>query len=162
MITQQTAIPARTLNEQDLSHDSMSAYDNLYSRNDYGTLDYPVNARYLDLHKSYLNWIRWHWHEEMEILIVDKGVAEVSTDDDTYLIRPGQGLIINQNVMHCIHAQDKSSAPSTPLSFIRTTSSGTRAITCRRSTCCLCRTTSFLKSFFWMRVRRGMSGCCRH
>ncbi len=107
MITQQTAIPARTLNEQDLSHDSVSTYDNLYSRNDYGTLDYPVNARYLDLHKSYLNWIRWHWHEEMEILIVDKGVAEVSTDDDTYLIRPGQGLIINQNVMHCIHAQDK-------------------------------------------------------
>ena len=67
MITQQTAIPARTLNEQDLSHDSVSTYDNLYSRNDYGTLDYPVNARYLDLHKSYLNWIRWHWHEEMEI-----------------------------------------------------------------------------------------------
>ena len=50
MITQQTAIPARTLNEQELSPDSMSTYDNLYSRNDYGTLDYPVNARYLDLH----------------------------------------------------------------------------------------------------------------
>lgn len=86
---------------------SCKTYDTLYKQEDYGTLAYPVNARYLDLHKSYMNWIRWHWHEEMEILIVDQGIAEISTDDDTYLIRPGQGLIINQNVMHCIHAQDK-------------------------------------------------------
>lgn len=107
MHTQQTATPADALDEKDLSQHSIDTYDNLYAKNDYGTLDYPVNARYLDLHKSYLNWIRWHWHEEMEILIVNQGVAEVSTDDDTYLIRPGQGLIINQNVMHCIHAQDK-------------------------------------------------------
>lgn len=107
MHTQQTATPRGALNETNLSQDSIDTYDNLYAKNDYGTLDYPVNARYLDLHKSYLNWIRWHWHEEMEILIVNQGVAEVSTDDDTYLIRPGQGLIINQNVMHCIHAQDK-------------------------------------------------------
>ena len=107
MNTQQTVVPAKTLSEKDLSHNSIDTYENLYSKSDYETLDYPVNARYLDLHKSYLNWIRWHWHEEMEILIVDQGVAEVSTDDDTYLIKPGQGIIINQNVIHCIHAQDK-------------------------------------------------------
>ncbi len=86
---------------------SCKSYDILYEKEDCGTLAYPVNARYLDLHKSYMNWIRWHWHEEMEILIVDQGVAEISTDDGTHLIKPGQGLIINQNVMHCIHAQDK-------------------------------------------------------
>lgn len=102
-----TATPENTDVTENLAQDSLETYDNLYAKKDYGTLDYPVNARYLDLHKSYLNWIRWHWHEEMEILIVDQGVAEVSTDDDTYLIRPGQGLIINQNVMHCIHAQDR-------------------------------------------------------
>ena len=107
MNTAQTTVPETSKNTKAEDQDTIETYDNLYSKNDYGTLDYPVNARYLDLHKSYLNWIRWHWHEEMEILIVDQGVAEVSTDDDSYLIRPGQGLIINQNVMHCIHAQDK-------------------------------------------------------
>ncbi|MDE6601184.1 MAG: AraC family transcriptional regulator [Lachnospiraceae bacterium] len=107
MNTKQVNTSALTANTEAREPDTLETYENLYAKKDYGTLDYPVNARYLDLHKSYLNWIRWHWHEEMEILIVDQGVAEVSTDDDTYLIRPGQGLIINQNVMHCIHAQDK-------------------------------------------------------
>ena len=107
MQTIHTAIPENAVSTETFDQDTLETYDNLYSKKDYGTLDYPVNARYLDLHKSYLNWIRWHWHEEMEVLIVDQGVAEVSTDDDTYLIKPGQGLIINQNVMHCIHAQDK-------------------------------------------------------
>ncbi|MDE7247786.1 MAG: AraC family transcriptional regulator [Lachnospiraceae bacterium] len=117
MNTLQTTIPANTTGENSAAHDSMETYDNLYSKSDYGTLDYPVNARCLDLHKSYMNWIRWHWHEEMEILIVDQGIAEVSTDDTTYLIKPGQGLIINQNVMHCIHAQNQKSCTFHSLIF---------------------------------------------
>ncbi len=101
------AISAEAISVEASANTSMETYDNLYSKGDYGTLDYPVNARRLDLRKSYMNWIRWHWHEEMEILIVDQGIAEVSTDDATYLIKPGQGLIVNQNVMHCIHAHNQ-------------------------------------------------------
>ena len=104
----QIPVSATDTNEQTSSLDSIETYDNLYSKNNFGTLDYPVEARYLDLRKSYMNWIRWHWHEEMEILIVDQGIAEISTDDAAYEIRPGQGIIINQNVMHCIHAKDQS------------------------------------------------------
>ena len=105
-----TQIPLSTTdtNEQMNAVDSAETYENLYSKSDYGTLDYPVNARYCDLQKSYMNWVRWHWHEEMEILIVDQGIAEESTDNATYLIKPGQGLIINQNVMHCIHSKEQN------------------------------------------------------
>ena len=117
MHTLQNAIPANTATESSPAQDSMETYDNLYSKSDYGTLDYPVDARCLDLNKSYMNWIRWHWHEEMEILIVDQGIAEVSTDDATYLIKPGQGLIINQNVMHCIHAPNQKSCTFHSLIF---------------------------------------------
>lgn len=92
-------------------------YETLYSDEGCCTSDYPVNARYLDLRKSYLNWIRWHWHEEMEILIVDQGTAEVSTDDASYHIKPGQGIIINQNIMHCIHAKDQESCTFHSLVF---------------------------------------------
>lgn len=107
-----TAIPEKTSGAV-----SPETYENFYSKNEYGTLDYPVNARCLDLRKSYMNWIRWHWHEEMEILIVDQGIAEVSTDDTSYLIKPGQGLIINQNVMHCIHTHNKKSCTFYSLIF---------------------------------------------
>ena len=98
MDTLQTASPANTEAEKTFTRNTLETYDNLYAKKDYGTLDYPVNARCLDLRKSYMSWIRWHWHEEMEILIVDQGIAEVSTDDATYLIKPGQGLIINQKI----------------------------------------------------------------
>lgn len=82
----------------------VETYDNLYEKTDHGQLDYPVSVYYLDLEKSYLKYIRWHWHEEMEILIINSGTAEVSTDDATCMIRPGQGIVINQNVMHSIHS----------------------------------------------------------
>lgn len=82
-------------------------YDNFHEQNDFGSLDYPVSLFYLDLRKSYMNRIRWHWHEEMEILIINDGLAEVSTDDTSYTLRPGQGIIINQNVMHSIHSSNQ-------------------------------------------------------
>lgn len=85
----------------------IETYENLHEKKDFGTLDYPVSAYFLDLRKSYMNWIRWHWHEEMEILLIQEGTAEIFTDDTSYVIRPGQGVIINQNVMHCIHSLDQ-------------------------------------------------------
>lgn len=113
----QTAISTTLKPEEISGNTSPETYENFYSRNEYGTLDYPVNARCLDLNKSYMNWIRWHWHEEMEILIVDQGIAEVSTDDTSYLVKPGQGLIINQNVMHCIHAHNQKNCTFYSLIF---------------------------------------------
>ncbi|MBO5473415.1 MAG: AraC family transcriptional regulator [Lachnospiraceae bacterium] len=86
--------------------DPIETYENLYEKKEFGTLDYPVSVYYLDLRKSYMNRIRWHWHEEMEIIIINDGVAEISTDDSTYKIEPGQGIIINQNVMHSIYSLD--------------------------------------------------------
>lgn len=101
------------LSEKDIStapapeENHIETYENLYEKRIFGTLDYPVSAYFLDLHKSYMNWIRWHWHEEMEILIIQEGTAEIFTDDVSYVIRPGQGIIINQNVMHSIHSLDR-------------------------------------------------------
>lgn len=92
----------------DQEQNEIETYDNLYEKKNFGTLDYPISAYFLDLHKSYMNWIRWHWHEEMEVLLIQDGTAEIFTDDASYVIRPGQGIIINQNVMHCIHSLDQN------------------------------------------------------
>ena len=91
------------LTMQDMSEQT---YNDLRERNHFGSLDYPVNVFYLDLRKSYMNRVRWHWHEEMEVLILNDGLAMVSTDDASYTLKPGQGIIINQNVMHSIWSQD--------------------------------------------------------
>ena len=88
-------------------NNTSETYDNFHEHSDFGSLDYPVSLFYLDLNKSYMKRIRWHWHEEMEILILNDGIAEVSTDDTSYTLRPGQGIIINQNVMHAIHSHNQ-------------------------------------------------------
>lgn len=86
--------------------DWIETHGDTYEKKTFGTLDYPVCICYLDLSKSYMNRIRWHWHEEMEIIIINDGIAEVATDDDVYRIEPGQGVIINQNVLHSIYSAD--------------------------------------------------------
>lgn len=95
----------------------VKTYDNLYVQEDFGTLDYPVAVSYLDLSKSYMNRIRWHWHEEMEILIINNGFAEVVTDDASYPLKLGQGIIINQNVMHSIQSMDQKNCTFYSLVF---------------------------------------------
>ncbi len=110
--TPKTAVPVDLLSNGRPSHPAIEdapdgIYDDLRQQNDFGSLDYPVNVFFLDLHKSYMNRIRWHWHEEMEVLIINDGLAEVSTDDASYTLRPGQGIVINQNVMHSIYSQNQ-------------------------------------------------------
>lgn len=95
----------------------VKTYDALYVQEDFGSLDYPVSVSYLDLSKSYMNRIRWHWHDEMEILIINNGLAEVSTDDASYPLRPGQGIVINQNVMHSICSMNEKNCTFYSLVF---------------------------------------------
>lgn len=95
----------------------VKTYDDLYVQENFGTLDYPVEVSYLDLSKSYMNRIRWHWHEEMEVLIINNGLAEVCTDDASYSLQPGQGIIINQNVMHSISSMNQKNCTFYSLVF---------------------------------------------
>ena len=109
--TSRTAVPDDLLSIDRPSHPALEdapdgVYDELRAGNVFNSLDYPVNVFFLDLHRSYMNRIRWHWHEEMEVLIINDGLAQVSTDDGSYTLRPGQGIIINQNVMHSIVSQN--------------------------------------------------------
>lgn len=77
----------------------------IYHDKQMGNIDYPVETYYLDLQTAYLRYIRWHWHEEMEILICNTGTAEILTDNGNFTIKPGQAIILNQNVMHSIRAK---------------------------------------------------------
>ena len=63
-------------------------------------LGYPVNIYYLELSKLYMQRVRWHWHPEIEIMIINHGEANLITDDKEVRLKAGQGILINQNVMH--------------------------------------------------------------
>lgn len=88
--------------------DTTDTYDNFYEKKEHGNLEYPVSVYLTDLYQSHTHSIRWHWHEEMEVLIVISGCAKVTTEDGDCILMPGQGFILNQNILHSIHSVDSN------------------------------------------------------
>ena len=71
-----------------------------------GDIDYPVHVSFLELSKLYMKRIRWQWHSEMEVIIINHGDAIFYSEDQSIRLKPGQGVLINQNVMHAVHSVD--------------------------------------------------------
>lgn len=67
---------------------------------------YPVHVYYMELSKLYMQRVRWHWHPEVEVIIINHGEADLITDDAKIHLKTGQGVLINQNVMHSLHPVD--------------------------------------------------------
>ena len=65
-------------------------------------LNFPVVTYFLDLSKMYMGAIRWHWHDELEIIIINNGRANVLVDNIQVEMSAGQVLLINQGVLHSI------------------------------------------------------------
>jgi AraC-like DNA-binding protein/mannose-6-phosphate isomerase-like protein (cupin superfamily) len=66
-------------------------------------VDHQLQVYFIDLSQTYLKYIRWQWHSELEIVIVNHGEADVMIDNKMIHLAPGQGFFINQNVLHSIH-----------------------------------------------------------
>ncbi len=69
-------------------------------------IGYPVHVYYIELSKMYMQRIRWHWHQEIEVIIINHGEADLIPDDKKIRLKAGQGILINQNVMHSLQAVD--------------------------------------------------------
>lgn len=65
-------------------------------------LDFPLVAYFIDLSQMYMGAIRWHWHDEIEIIIINNGRANVLIDDTSVELQTGQALMINQGILHSI------------------------------------------------------------
>lgn len=65
-------------------------------------LNFPVITYFLDLSKMYMGAIRWHWHDELEIIIINNGRAKVLVDNIEVEMNAGQILLVNQGILHSI------------------------------------------------------------
>ncbi len=72
-----------------------------------GDVGFPVQVYYIELSKMYMQRVRWHWHPEIEIIIINHGEADFMTDDQKLRLHAGEGILINQNVMHSIQPIDE-------------------------------------------------------
>lgn len=61
--------------------------------------EYPVTVAFIDLSKVYKNV---HWHDNFEIDIVNNGKLEIQTNEALFTVSAGQGILLNQNVVHSL------------------------------------------------------------
>lgn len=46
--------------------------------------------------------VPWHWHDHLEIIVVEQGTAVVSVEGETRLVRQGDGCFINAGALHSV------------------------------------------------------------
>lgn len=80
----------------------------VHLKNENGEISYPVQLFSVDIHDLFMHMVRWHWHQEMEILMIRSGVADFFADDMCIRLHSGQGVLINRNVMHSMHLCDEN------------------------------------------------------
>lgn len=66
----------------------------------HGSYDFPVEIfpEQLDLVEG--GFVDWHWHEEIQIVVVTKGSIRFYSGKNNYLLNTGDGLFINSMVLH--------------------------------------------------------------
>lgn len=64
---------------------------------EHGTALFPV-ACYNDDLSAFE--VAWHWHEELEVFIVEAGTARVLTNGSSDIVNQGEGVFINSGVLH--------------------------------------------------------------
>lgn len=68
---------------------------------------YPENLWQFDFHR-----IDWHWHRELEFLIVADGAALCLAGTDRIELQEGCGILINSGILHRFEAQCDTFTPN--------------------------------------------------
>ena len=84
----------------DVERDAVPVSSNLQEMKTHGNIDFPVMVYPVTLSDVYLRLIRWHWHPEIELIYVLDGKVEALIDEESFILEPGQGIMVNQNVLH--------------------------------------------------------------
>ncbi len=64
---------------------------------EHGTALFPVACYHDRLSESA---VPWHWHNELEVLVVETGKVRVSVNGTDRLVRQGEGFFINAGALH--------------------------------------------------------------
>ena len=64
---------------------------------EHGTPLFPAACYHDDIRRAE---VPWHWHEELEALVVEAGTARVSVNGADHLVKEGEGFFINAGALH--------------------------------------------------------------
>ncbi|WP_346353047.1 AraC family transcriptional regulator [Azotosporobacter soli] len=82
-----------------------------------GTPMFPCGA-YLSQIGHHTPDLPWHWHEELEVLVVCSGILRISLPGMTFTLEQGDGAFINSNILHSAQLAAASDADCTLASLV--------------------------------------------
>lgn len=79
---------------------SIVVNDKMQELNPHGTPKFPCGCYETYIDDSVTCQVTWHWHEEMELILIYQGEARITIGLDNYVLKAGEGIFINSNVLH--------------------------------------------------------------
>lgn len=64
---------------------------------EHGTALFPAACYYDHLAEDA---VPWHWHDELEVVFIERGAAIVAADNQRYTVTEGNGFFINAGILH--------------------------------------------------------------
>lgn len=94
-----------------MQHTKIITDKNKQEMKPHGTIDFPF-AFYYDIITSYDNsFIDWHWHTELEWVLVEAGTILCLINGEKIKLTAGDGIFINCNILHAYKTSDTSPLP---------------------------------------------------
>ena len=81
--------------------------DNFEDYFEHTNMDYPVGVYYVDMHRMFMDSVRTHWHDAMEIDLLRSGSAVFQIGEEEYTLNEGSAIWINQGRLHSIKPADE-------------------------------------------------------
>ena len=66
----------------------------------HGTSEFPMTVHHDQLWTFEENSIPCHWHDDLELVLVQQGYIRYQIRNKSHILTPGQGLLINSDVPH--------------------------------------------------------------
>lgn len=83
----------------------------------HGTYGFPVNVGRKRISSYETGSFPWHWHNEIELTLVLSGEMEYRVNDNSYLLKKGEGLFCNANALHTGAMHGKADCDYISLTF---------------------------------------------
>lgn len=81
-------------------YNNSSKKNQLLENRIHGEPGFPMVVYWNDFSTYIENRIPWHYHEELEFVVVTKGKVEFSVGQDIFVLEKGEGIFINSDVLH--------------------------------------------------------------
>jgi len=72
-----------------------------------GSPMFPCGAYWSDMTDPSMKEIQWHWHKEIEVLVVVFGVVHLNVNGELLSLQKGEGAFINSSVLHAASVADE-------------------------------------------------------